>query len=67
MESLMLEGKHILFKFLTLIIIAPFFGYGILLIAENIIKSWKTKNRMKKWWSITMAIICLGIMLGWLL
>lgn len=67
MEFLILEGKHILFKILTLIIIASFFGYGTLLIAENIIKSWKTKNRVKKWWSVTIAIICLGIMFGWLL
>ena len=61
------ETKHFLFKFLSLIAIAPFFGYGSLLVIENITNAWKTKSKVKKWWALTITVICLGIALEWLI
>jgi hypothetical protein len=64
MESLIIEGKHILFRLLTLFIIAPIFGYGILISVEHLIKTWKTNNRFKKWLVITEILLFLAIALG---
>ena len=64
MESIILEGKHILFRLFTLLIITPIFGYGILLSVESLIKAWKTNNRVKKWIAITGVLLFLSIALG---
>lgn len=66
MNSILLEGKQILFKLLTLILIAPIIGYGVLFSTESLIKAWKTNNRFKKWLAITGTIVFLAIVFGWL-
>ena len=64
MKNILIEIKHILFRFITLLIIAPIFGYGILLSIESLIKAWKTNNRVKKWLAITATLLFLSIALG---
>jgi len=64
MESLILEGKHILFRLFTLLIITPIFGYGLLASIEHLIKAWKTNNKVKKWLAITEILLFLAIALG---
>lgn len=64
MESVLIELKHILFKLISLLIITPIFGYGILVSVESLIKAWKTNNRVKKWFAITTTLLFLAIALG---
>jgi hypothetical protein len=47
MENLCPEIKHILIKFLALLIITPIFGYGILLSMALLHKSKKEKTRLE--------------------
>ena len=64
MESLRPEIKHILFKLLSLVIITPIFGYGILCSLESLEKAWKSGNKIKKWFAITLTLLFLAIALG---
>lgn len=58
--------KVFLLKFVGLIISTPLLGYGALLIIENIEAAWKSNNRKKKWFALSMAMFALAILLGWL-
>lgn len=64
MESLLSEGRHILFRLISLLVITPIFGYGILISIEHLMKAWKTNNRFKKWLVITEILLFLAIALG---
>ena len=64
MENLWPELQKILVKLITLIIITPIFGYGVLLSIESLIKAWKSNNRIKKWLAITSILLFLAIALG---
>ncbi|MFA6119146.1 MAG: hypothetical protein WCT85_06465 [Parachlamydiales bacterium] len=64
MESLWPEIKHIIIRLVTLLILTPVFGYGVLLSIESLIKAWKSNNRKKKWIAITITLLFLSIALG---
>ena len=64
MDSVFIELKHILFRLISLLIITPIFGYGILISIESLIKAWKTDNKIKKWFAITTTLLFLAIALG---
>ena len=64
MESILFELKHMFFKLISLLILMPILGYGILVSVETLIKAWKTNNKVKKWFAITTTLLFLAIALG---
>jgi len=62
----MLEFKSFGLKVLYLLIAAPLFASSLLFIIEKLEKAWKENNRAKKFWALTMLMIVVGIILGWL-
>lgn len=64
MESFLAELRHVLWRLLILVIIAPCVAYVILQCIEDLQKAWKTHNRKKKWYILTKCLILLGIAFG---
>ncbi|GAB4189913.1 MAG: hypothetical protein Tsb0015_10770 [Simkaniaceae bacterium] len=60
------ELKSFGLKLVALLISSPIFAAALLIILENIEKAWKENNRKKKFWTLTMLMIFIGIFLGWL-
>jgi|GEM_PF-1167775 len=53
-------------KVLCLLIVAPIFASGLLQVIDKLEKAWKENDRKKKFWSLTLLMIFVGIILGWL-
>jgi hypothetical protein len=60
------EFKIFGLKVLCLLIVAPIFASALLQILDKIEKAWKENDRKKKFWSLTMLMIFVGVILGWL-
>jgi len=65
-DNLWSEMQHILYKLLSIAVIAPILGYGVLYTVENLEKAWKSGNKVKKWYTITLALVFIAIALGYL-
>lgn len=53
-------------KVLFLIIAAPLLASALLFIIDKLEKAWKLGDRKKKFWALTMLMIFVGVLLGWL-
>ena len=63
---MLLEFKHFGLKIACLLIAAPLLASSLLYIIEKLERAWKLGDRKKKFWSLTMLMIFIGIILGWL-
>lgn len=61
------EFKIFGLKLLSLAIVAPLMGGGLLYISEKLESAWKQTSKKKKFWALTMLVAFLAICLGWLL
>ncbi len=53
-------------KLASTLIAAPFFGWGIMLYAEMLEKSWKTSKRRGKWVLSCGIFLIIAVISGWL-
>lgn len=66
MENLWSEARHVLIRLIMLLILAPLTAYVMLQCIEDLQKAWKTQNKKKKWRTMTLCLIYLGIIFGFL-
>ena len=64
MQNLWTEIKPILINLSKLFILIPIFACGVLYSIESLEKAWKSKKRVKKWFSIAITLLFLAIALG---
>lgn len=64
MESFLAELRHVLWRLFMLVLLAPLVAYVILQCIEDLQKAWKTHNKKKKWFALTICLISLGIVFG---
>ena len=66
MSELLLELKVFGMKFLGLALSAPFFGFALLKLSEEIEKAWKSNDKKKKWIALCLAYFVFAILSGFL-
>lgn len=66
MDSFSPEVRDFAWKMLRLIVVTPLAGYAILLCLEDLVKVWKSKNRVRKWFSFCILFFVVAVLLGWL-
>lgn len=60
----MAEVKHVLFRLAFLLIVTPIFSYTLIQCIDDLKVAWKSGNKTKKWFSLTLTLLFLAIALG---